>query len=101
VTLGAARIEEVMAQALQSGEADLALGLFRASRPAFISRLCVHAVATTPAPQQLGGWFRSVAEPRQPSPKGPSGRPAHCPFRGLLGDYSHCGLHTRHQFVTR
>jgi hypothetical protein len=35
VTLEAARIDEVMAQALQSSEADLALGLFRASKPAF------------------------------------------------------------------
>src|ERR1700736_6543023 len=25
----------------------------------------------------------------------PSGRPAHRPFRGLLGVYSRCGLHTR------
>jgi hypothetical protein len=31
----------------------------------------------------------------QPSPKGLSGRPAHCPFRGLLGVHSRCGLHTR------
>src|SRR5665213_118723 len=51
---------------------------------------CVHAVATTPA-QRLGGWFRSVAQPCQPSPKGSSGRPAHCPFRGLLGVHSRYG----------
>src|SRR5258708_22979912 len=30
----------------------------------------------------------------QSSPKGLSGRPAHCPFRGLLGVHSRCGLHT-------
>jgi len=48
---------------------------------------CVHAVATTPA-QRLGVWFRSVTQPCQPSPKGSSGRPAHRPFRGLLG--VHC-----------
>ena len=29
------------------------------------------------------------------SPIGLSGRPAHCPFRGLLGVHSRCGLHTR------
>ena len=55
---------------------------------------CVHAVATTPA-QRLGVWFRSVTQPCQPSPKGSSGRPAHRPFRGLLGVHSRYGLHTR------
>jgi hypothetical protein len=34
-------------------------------------------------------------QPYQPSPKGLSGRPAHCPFRGLLGVHSRYGLHTR------
>jgi hypothetical protein len=55
---------------------------------------CVHAAATTPA-QCLGVLFRSFTQPYQPSPKGSSGRPAHCPFRGLLGVHSRCGLHTR------
>ena len=55
---------------------------------------CVHAVATTPA-QRLGVLLRSFPQPYQPSPKGSSGRPAHCPFRGLLGVHSRCGLHTR------
>jgi hypothetical protein len=36
-----------------------------------------------------------LAQPYQPSPKGASGRPAHRPFRGLLGVHSRCGLHTR------
>src|SRR2546427_8305258 len=45
---------------------------------------CVHAAATTPA-QRLGVVLRSFTQPYQPSPKGSSGRPAHCPFRGLLG----------------
>ncbi len=36
-----------------------------------------------------------LTQPYQPSPKGSSGRPAHCPFRGLLGVHSRCGLHTR------
>ncbi len=36
-----------------------------------------------------------LAHPYQPSPKPLSGRPAHRPFRGLLGVYSRCGLHTR------
>jgi hypothetical protein len=35
------------------------------------------------------------AQPYQPSPIGLSGRPAHCPFRGLLSVYSRYGLHTR------
>ena len=40
--------------------------------------------------------------PCQPSPIPLSGRPAHRPFRGLLGVYSRCGLHTRAvtKFVT-
>src|SRR6266516_4057012 len=33
--------------------------------------------------------------PCQPSPIPLSGRPAHRPFRGLLGVHSRCGLHTR------
>src|SRR5436305_530859 len=35
------------------------------------------------------------SQPCQPSPKGLSGRPAHRPFRGLLGVHSRYGLHTR------
>jgi hypothetical protein len=36
-----------------------------------------------------------LTHPCQPSPKPLSGRPAHRPFRGLLGVHSRCGLHTR------
>src|SRR5205823_8168488 len=61
---------------------------------------CVHAVATTPA-QRLGVLLRSFTQPYQPSPKGLSGRPAHRPFRGLLGVYSRYGLHTRAVTVYR
>src|ERR1700693_1619484 len=61
---------------------------------------CVHAVATTPA-QRLGVLLRSFTQPYQPSPKGSSGRPAHRPFRGLLGVYSRYGLHTRAVTVFR
>ena len=53
-----------------------------------------HAVATTPA-QRLGVCFAHSIQPYQPSPKGLSGRPAHRPFRGLLGVHSRCGPHTR------
>ena len=42
-----------------------------------------------------GRTLRSFTQPYQPSPKGLSGRPAHRPFRGLLGVHSRCGLHTR------
>ena len=43
-----------------------------------------------------------IAHPYQPSPIPLSGRPAHRHFRGLLGVYSRCGLHTRAvtKFVT-
>ena len=61
---------------------------------------CVHAVATTPA-QRLGVLFARFTQPYQPSPKGLSGRPAHCPFRGLLGVHSRYGLHTRAVTVFR
>src|SRR5438132_11208635 len=61
---------------------------------------CVHAVATTPA-QRLGVLLRSFTPPYQPSPQGLSGRPAHRPFRGLLGVHSRYGLHTRAVTVYR
>src|SRR6516165_5748306 len=38
---------------------------------------------------------RSSHPPYQPSPIRRSGRPAHRPFRDLLGVHSRCGLHTR------
>ena len=61
---------------------------------------CVHAVATTPA-QRLGVLLRSFTQPCQPSPKTLSGRPAHRPFRGLLGVHLRYGLHTRAVTVYR
>src|SRR5271157_1250530 len=45
--------------------------------------------------------FAHSPQPYQPSPKGSSGRPAHCPFRGLLGVHSRYGLHTRAVTVYR
>ena len=45
--------------------------------------------------------FRSFALPYQPSPITLSGRPAHCPFRGLLGVHSRYGLHIRAVTVFR
>ena len=44
---------------------------------------------------------RSLPQPYQPSPKWQSGRPAHRPFRGLLGVHSRYGLHTRAVTVFR
>jgi hypothetical protein len=61
---------------------------------------CVHAVATTPA-QRLGLLPRSFTQPCQSSPIWLSGRPAHRPFRGLLGVHSRYGLHTRAVTVFR
>src|SRR6516164_7881590 len=63
---------------------------------------CVRAAATTPA-QRPGGWFRSLnlAQSCQPSPKTRSGRPAHRPFRGLLGVHLRCSPHTRAVTVFR
>src|SRR5271167_3704486 len=48
-----------------------------------------------------GHILRSFTQPYQPSPKGLSGRPAHRPFRGLLGVHSRYGLHTRAVTVYR
>jgi len=45
--------------------------------------------------QQLGVFLARLTQPYQPSPIPLSGRPAHRPFRGLLGVHSRCGLHTR------
>src|SRR5512132_1067236 len=44
----------------------------------------------SPLPRRSGWMYllRSFTQPCQPSPKGSSGRPAHRPFRGLLGAHS-------------
>src|SRR5258708_36654762 len=47
----------------------------------------------SPLPGRSGWAYPSLGfpQPYQPSPKGSSGRPAHCPFRGLLGVHSRYG----------
>src|SRR3982074_1281957 len=50
-----------------------------------------------PLPRR-SGWaycFARSPQPCQPSPKGSSGRPAHRPFRGLLGVHLRYGLPPR------
>jgi hypothetical protein len=42
-----------------------------------------------------GRSLRSLPQSWQPSPHWRTGRPAHCPFRGLLSVHSRYGLHTR------
>ena len=57
----------------------------------------------SPLPRR-SGWaycFAHFTQPCQPSPKGSSGRPAHRPFRGLLGVHLRYGLHTRAVTVYR
>src|SRR5207253_627500 len=51
---------------------------------------------------QMGVLVAHLTHPCQPSPIPLSRRPAHRPFRALLGVYSRCGLHTRAvtKFVT-
>jgi hypothetical protein len=51
--------------------------------------------------QRLGVVFAHLTQPCQPSPEGAPGRPAHRPFRCLLGVHSRCGLHTRAVTVFR
>ena len=62
--------------------------------PCCVRLPCVHAAATTPV-QQPGVVLARLTRQYQPSPKEASGRPAHRPFRGLLGVHSRCGLYTR------
>src|SRR5215472_10513404 len=54
-----------------------------------------------PLPRCSGGAYSSLVSPRQPSPIPLSCRPAHRPFRGLLGVHSRCSLHTRAVTVFR
>src|SRR5271169_1492885 len=57
----------------------------------------------SPLPRR-SDWASCVtqfAQPCQPSPIWQSGRPAHCPFRGLLGVHSRYSLHTRAVTVYR
>ena len=57
----------------------------------------------SPLPRR-SGWaycFAQFTQPYQPSPIWQSGRPAHRPFRGLLGVHSRYGLHTRAVTVYR
>src|SRR6266567_861158 len=65
---------------------------------------CAFLVYMLPPLPRRSGWaycFAHFTQPCQPSPIWQSGRPAHCPFRGLLGVHSRCGLHTRAVTVYR
>jgi hypothetical protein len=57
----------------------------------------------SPLPRRSGWAYSSLCftQPCQPSPKGLSGRPAHRPFRGLLGVHSRYGPRTRAVTVYR
>jgi hypothetical protein len=75
--------------------ADHALGLpvFRALS---LCTCCRHYPGAA-----AGVFFAHPFQPYQPSPIWRSGRPAHRPFRGLLGVHSRYGLHTRAVTVFR
>ena len=65
------------------------------SRVAYAYAFLVYMLSPLP---RRSGWaycFAHSPQPHQPSPKGLSGRPAHRPFRGLLGVHSRYGLRTR------
>ena len=65
---------------------------------------CAFLVYMLPPLPRRSVWaycFAHFTQPCQPSPKGSSGRPAHRPFRGLLGVHSRYGLHTRAVTVYR
>src|SRR3990172_11740115 len=54
-----------------------------------------------PRHSDWASYFAQPSQPYQPSPIWLSGRPAHRPFRGLLGVHSRYGLHTRAVTVFR
>jgi hypothetical protein len=56
-----------------------------------------------PLPRCSGWAYSSLVSPRRVGlpRKGSPGRPAHRPFRGMLGVHSRCGLHTRAVTVFR
>ena len=56
-----------------------------------------------PLPRCSGWAYSSLVSPSRDSlpRKGSPGRPAHRPFRGMLGVHSRCGLHTRAVTVIR
>jgi hypothetical protein len=67
---------------------------------------CAFLVYVLPPLPRCSRWAYSsllLTHLCQPSPEGSPGRPAHCPFRGLLGVHSRCGPHTRAvtKYVTR
>jgi hypothetical protein len=64
------------AEGLESGKA--------AAKSVMAADPCVHAAASTPV-QRLGVILAHLTRPSQPSPIRRSCRPAHRPFRGLLG----------------
>jgi hypothetical protein len=69
---------------------DLRLGASRVAR-AFL----VYMLSPLPRHSDWEHCFARSPQPYQPSPVWQPGRPAHRPFRGLLGVHSRCGLHTR------
>ena len=70
-----------------------------ASRVAYA--FLVYMLSPLPRRSDWTYCITQFAQPCQPSPIWQSGRPAHCPFRGLLGVHSRYGLHTRAVTVFR
>src|SRR5258705_8143571 len=65
---------------------------------------CAFLVYMLPPLPRCSGWaYSSLVSPSRVSlpRKGSPGRPAHRPFRGMLGVHSRCGLHTRAVTVFR
>ena len=60
----------------------------------------VHMLSPIPR-RHVAPCFAHLTQPYQPSPIWQLGRPAHRPFRGLLGVHSRYGLHTRAVTVYR
>src|SRR6202043_4093602 len=70
-----------------------------ASRVSYAFLVCM--LSPLPRRSDWAYCFAHFTQPCQPSPIWQSGRPAHCPFRGLLGVHSRYGLHTRAVTVFR
>src|SRR5262249_39258825 len=62
----------------------------------------IYPDAMSPLPRRSSwAYIRSLNPAVSAFPDRLSGRPAHCPFRGLLGVHSRYGLHTRAVTVYR
>ena len=99
---GITRLQRYCERLRHPGAPGLSLAGVRLAIPGHASGLPVLRITLSlvcmppPLPRCSGRGISSlkITPPYQPSPVPLPGRPAHCPFRGLLSVHSRCGLHT-------